>query len=157
MRRKCRPLVDETAFQPAQRTGALVLLVCAWAASCSPQLEVVVVRAEGFTGPVQYVKLHVVAEGRSDPEVYGPFSTDAVLDEQFAAVPPETAFYIDIMGCLGPKPEECDDDVEFIARGCSAWQTLTGNETTRRVEVELDRAVVGAERCPPVRTEDDGG
>lgn len=144
----------------ARGAGALVrrrLLAAAactlTAAACVPQVEILVVRAAGLTGPVDHMKLHIVTQGDEEPAAYGPFNTSAMLDEQFVSVPPATPFYVDVMGCLGPTKDQCDEEVEFIARGCSGWETVKRDGPTLRLTVELQLGTVGKEGCPPEKDE----
>ena len=125
------------------------LALVALAASCQPQVEVILVRAEGFAGTPEFVKFQVKERGANTVEEFGPFDLDAIPDEQFAPIVPGTEFYIDVIGCPQPEPENCVDPGSFNARGCTPTFISLGKDEVRSVEIVMNDSVAGDAICPP--------
>lgn len=119
------------------------------ALGCQPQLEVVLVRAPGFVGNFEFVKFQVKERGAEAAQEFGPFDFNAIPDEQFAPVVPNTEFYIDVIGCQESAPEDCADPLTFNARGCTQTFITLGKDETKTVEIVMDNAVNGDVLCPP--------
>ena len=129
---------------------ALLALVAAVAASaCQPQVEIVLVRAAGFDATPEFVKFQVKERGAPAAGEFGPFDLDAIPDEQFAPVVPGTEFYIDVIGCPAPEPENCVEPGSFNARGCTPTFISIGKDEVKSIEIVIDNAVNGDAICPP--------
>lgn len=126
----------------------LALLSAALAAGCGPQLEIVLVKAPDLAASPPFVKFQVHELDDAEPAEFGPFSTSAIPDEQFAPVVPGTVFYIDVIGCQQAEPEECAEPDRFVARGCTELFSLERDEV-KRVVIEVHGAAEGAALCPP--------
>lgn len=125
---------------------AIALALCA--AGCGPQLTLVLVRAGDLNATPPYVKLLIRQIDEAQPDVFGPFDVRTFPDEQVAPVPPDSPFYIDVIGCQTDASEECQDATSFVARGCTDVLTL-GRDSEVVVEVQVHSAAEGATICPP--------
>lgn len=117
-------------------------------AGCAPQLEIVLVKAPDLPASPPFVKFQVHERDKAEPAEFGPFSTGAIPDEQFAPVVPGTPFFIDVVGCQQAEPAECVEPERFVARGCSDFLSLQRDEA-RNVVIEVHGAAEGAALCPP--------
>ncbi len=125
--------------------GAAAVLL---AAGCQPQLTLVLVRASDLNATPPFVKLLIRQLDEQQPDVFGPFDVRTVPDEQLAPVPPESRFYIDVIGCQTDAAEECQATTSFVARGCTDVMTLE-RDSVVEVEVQMHSAAEGATICPP--------
>lgn len=128
--------------------GALAALA---ATACQPQLTLVLVRASDLNATPPFVKLLIRQLDEQQPDVFGPFDVRTFPDEQLAPVPPESAFYIDVIGCQTDAAEECQETTSFVARGCTDIMTLQ-RDSVVEVEVQMHSAAEGATICPPDAT-----
>lgn len=117
--------------------------------ACQPQVEIILVRAPGFEATPEFVKFQVKERAAPAAKEFGPFDLDAIPDEQFAPVVPGTEFYIDVIGCPAPEPENCVEAGSFNARGCTPTFISVAKDEVKSIEIAIDNAVNGDAICPP--------
>lgn len=130
-----------------RRSCSALLLACALAGSCAPQVEVVLVRGN-LEGRPTFVKFQIGQRGVDGVQEFGPFDPDAIPQEQFASVPPGVEFFIDVIGCKEADPALCIEPSSFTARGCTGFITIDP-DAVNVIEIVVDNPVDGDERCPP--------
>jgi hypothetical protein len=121
----------------------------AGAAACEPQLRIVLVKADDLEVPPEFVKFQMRELDAEKAQEFGPFSAAGIPDDNFTPLEPGTPFYIDVIGCQTGKAEECAAPVSFVARGCTAFISIGRDDPPREERIEVHRADVGAESCPP--------
>lgn len=121
----------------------------ALAASCEPQITILLVHAAGFAGTPEFVKFQVQERAAPAPEEFGPFSLQAIPAQQFAPVEPGTEFSIDVIGCPAAESDACIEPTSFNARGCTPDFITLGKDEQREIVIEIDNAVNGEAICPP--------
>jgi hypothetical protein len=127
-------------------SAALVALLCG---ACAPQLEIILVKDPALADAPSFVKFQM-GERDKAPEVqeFGPFDTNAIPDEQFAPIVPDTLFFIDVIGCTDGVPANCVEPAQFNARGCTPFISL-GRDEVRTERITVKGAVEGDAECPP--------
>lgn len=126
----------------------LASLALAGGAACQPQLTLSLVRADDLAATPPYVKLLIRQLDEPQADQFGPFAVRAFPDEQLAAVPPGSPFFVDVIGCQTGEGAECEDPSSFVARGCTAVITLE-RDSAEVVEVQVHGAAEGDALCPP--------
>ena len=137
------------ASMPARWSRAVVVVAAAAAGlcACEPQVNIAIVRAEDLGElPIGFVRF-VFRPAGLDPVQRGPFSIAGIPGDDFAEVPPDTEFSVDVIGCKELDGTQCETEDTFIARGC-AGGFIRGRDEALSITVELHAVNVGNELCP---------
>ena len=128
------------------RVVAGVVVVAALPA-CDPQVTITIVRGDDLGElPIDFVRF-VFRPAGADPIEAGPFAVAGVPGGDFAEVPPDTVFSVDVIACKELDPQACLTENTFIARGCAGGFTR-GRDDALSISIELRPANVGNAQCP---------
>jgi hypothetical protein len=139
-------VVGRTIGAATLRIAAGIALVAASTACGGPAVTLRLVAGEGLAVPPEFLRLVFrPAEGEAiETDV---FTSLALPDNAFAAIPPGVVFSVDVIGCKTNVAEDCVDEDSFVARGC-AGNLVRGRDEPLEVEVPVHSAVVGNPLCP---------
>jgi hypothetical protein len=127
----------------------VILCTCVFGVlGCAPQVELVLVRGEGLEIAPSFIRLLVRPDGAERSLEYGPYTLTAVPAEEFADVPIGTLFYVDVFGCGDQVADNCNEEIEYTARGCSPFVERERDEDLE-LRIEIFPPDVGNQRCPP--------
>ena len=134
-----------------ERVGSALATACVaagLASSCAsePQVTIVVTRGADFAITPEFLRFVFLLEA-GDPIEAGPFPIAAVPRNAFVEVPPLVSFSVDVIGCTSNLREECEEDGDFVGRGC-AGPFSRERDTELEIEVELLNTADGNARCP---------
>jgi hypothetical protein len=115
----------------------IAVLACAGTIGCAPQLQLVLNRADDLAGKPEYLRIELEDPVTHEPfEQSGPHNTDTMPSEEFAEIPPDTQFVVDVIGCKTSEIKECESDADFLARGCSPVLVISrGGSLVQQIDV----------------------
>jgi hypothetical protein len=135
------------ASTPAPWSKAAAVVV-GFLLGCDPQVTIAVVRADDLDAafPIDFVRFVFRPAGKDAIEK-GPFSVAGIPGGDFAEVPPDTEFSVDVIGCKELDGAACETENTFIARGCAGGFTR-GRDDALSITIEMHPANVGNAACP---------
>ena len=141
------PLMPARFSKAAAALGVGAVLVLGLAAGCEPQVTIVIERGDDLGElPVGFLRF-VFRPAGADPIEKGPFPLAGISGGDFAEVPPDTEFSVDVIGCKELDAAACVTENTFIARGC-AGGFRRSREESLSIRVELRPANIGNAQCP---------
>ncbi len=126
--------------------AALVACVVGSIVGCGgAQVEIALSKSDALAIAPEFVRF--VFLHRGDDIEAGPFGVRAITAESFAAIPPNTPFSVDVIGCLSNVRDACEEPDSFVGRGCAGPFTRQ-REQALQIDVELLPTAEGNALCP---------